>query len=81
MNTKEKLLELFEQNTGEYLSGEEIASKLDISRTAVWKAVNALRTDGCNIDAIPNRGYRLVSDADVLSENGSFHNSLRSNQS
>ncbi len=70
MNTKEKLLELFEQNTGEYLSGEEIASKLDISRTAVWKAVNALRTDGCNIDAVPNRGYCLVSDADVLSENG-----------
>ncbi|MBO7353577.1 MAG: biotin--[acetyl-CoA-carboxylase] ligase [Lachnospiraceae bacterium] len=70
MNTKEKLLELFEHNTGEYLSGEEIAAKLDISRTAVWKAVNALRTDGCNIDAVPNRGYRLVSDADVLSENG-----------
>ncbi|MBR5967587.1 MAG: biotin--[Lachnospiraceae bacterium] len=70
MNTKEKLLELFEHNTGEYLSGEEIAAKLDISRTAVWKAVNALRTDGCNIDAVPNRGYRLVSDADVLSGNG-----------
>ena len=70
MNTKEKLLELFERNTGEYLSGEEIAAKLDISRTAVWKAVNALRSDGCNIDAVPNRGYRLVSDADVLSENG-----------
>ncbi len=70
MNTKEKLLELFERSNGKYLSGEEIASELDISRTAVWKAVNALRADGCNIDAVPNRGYRLVSDADVLSENG-----------
>ena len=70
MNTKEKLLELFEQNTGDYLSGEEIAAELNISRTAGWKAVNALRADGCNIDAVSNRGYMLVSDADVLSESG-----------
>ncbi|MBO7353245.1 MAG: biotin--[acetyl-CoA-carboxylase] ligase [Lachnospiraceae bacterium] len=70
MNTKEKLLGLLESNTEKYLSGEDIAEALGISRTAVWKAVNALRSDGCDIEAISNKGYRLVSDADVLSENG-----------
>ena len=39
MTTKEKLLALFETNRGVYFSGEEIAQKLSISRTAVWKAV------------------------------------------
>ena len=47
MNTKEKLLGLLENNTEKYLSGEDIAETLSISRTAVWKAVNALRSDGC----------------------------------
>ncbi|MBQ3913339.1 MAG: biotin--[Lachnospiraceae bacterium] len=70
MNTKEKLLGLLENNTEKYLSGEDIAETLSISRTAVWKAVNALRSDGCSIEAVSNKGYRLVSDADVLSENG-----------
>ena len=34
-NTKEALLVLFEKNKGKYFSGEEIAEKLDVSRTAV----------------------------------------------
>ena len=59
MGTKEKLLELFEANKGIYFSGEELASKLAVSRTAVWKGVNSLRGEGYKIDAVPNRGYSL----------------------
>ena len=70
MNTKEKLLELFENNKGTFLSGEEIAGRLDISRTAVWKAVNALRSDGYSIDAVQNRGYALSPETDKLSLQG-----------
>ena len=44
--TKERLLELLEKNRGQYISGEEAAKQLDISRTAVWKAVNSLRKEG-----------------------------------
>lgn len=29
------------------------------SRAAVWKAINALREEGCRIDSVPNRGYCL----------------------
>ena len=49
MGTKERLLSLLEQHKGEYLSGEELAARLQVSRTAVWKAVNALRAAGYGI--------------------------------
>lgn len=70
MGTKEKLLSLFENNKGIYLSGEEIAGKLDVSRNAIWKAVNSLRNEGYNIDALPNKGYCLSTDTDILSVQG-----------
>lgn len=43
----------------EYVSGEEISRRLGVSRAAVWKAIDALRDDGCRIDSAPNRGYCL----------------------
>ena len=52
---------------GGYLSGQELADLAGVSRTAVWKAVNALTEDGCRIDAVRNRGYLLVSEPDILS--------------
>ena len=70
MGTKEKLLTLLENHRGEYFSGEEIASELSVSRTAVWKAVNALRAAGYEIDAAQNRGYCLDEHTDILSVQG-----------
>ena len=70
MKTKEKLLQLLDENKNNWVSGEITAQKLSISRAAIWKAVKSLRSDGYLIDAVRNRGYRLVSDADVLSELG-----------
>ncbi|HIQ99759.1 MAG TPA: biotin--[acetyl-CoA-carboxylase] ligase [Candidatus Scybalocola faecavium] len=70
MGTKSQLLKLFEENKGTYLSGEDIAERLSISRTAVWKAVNSLRKDGYDIDAVPNRGYCLSIQTDILSVQG-----------
>ena len=70
MTTKEKLLALLEENKGAFFSGEEIARTLQVSRAAVWKAVNALREDGYTIDAATNKGYRLSPDSDILSPQG-----------
>ena len=70
MTTKEKLLALLEENKGTFFSGEEIARTLQVSRAAVWKAVNALREDGYTIDAATNKGYRLSPDSDILSPQG-----------
>lgn len=67
MTVKEKLLELFEENRGSYLSGEGIAARLYVSRNAVWKAVCALRKEGYRIDAAPRRGYCLTESEHIFS--------------
>lgn len=70
MGTKEAILSLFEEQKGTYLSGEEIAERLSVSRTAVWKAVKSLRNEGYEIDAVPNKGYSLSVHTDILSAQG-----------
>lgn len=58
---KERVLALLTARTGEYISGEAMSAALGVSRAAVWKAIGALRDDGCQIEAAPRKGYRLVS--------------------
>ncbi|MGN0329859.1 MAG: biotin--[acetyl-CoA-carboxylase] ligase [Kineothrix sp.] len=70
METKEKLLDLFENNRGVYLSGQDIAERLSISRAAVWKAVKSLRSEGYSIEAVRNKGYSLAVETDILSAQG-----------
>lgn len=70
MGTKEQLLALFENNKGVYFSGEAIAEKLSVSRTAVWKSVESLRSQGYSIDAVRNKGYCLSEETDILSVQG-----------
>lgn len=70
MSTKQELLSLLETRRGTYVSGEEIAAQLQVSRTAVWKAVNALIAEGYEIDGVRNRGYCLAQRTDKLSAEG-----------
>ena len=70
MGTKEKLLALFEADKGKFFSGEELAARLAVSRTAVWKAVNSLRKEGYEIQAVRNKGYSLSVSTDILSIQG-----------
>lgn len=51
---------------GEYISGEEIARRLKLSRNSVWKAINLLRKDGYIIEGGTKKGYLLVSSPDIL---------------
>jgi len=62
----EPLLQLLLANTDTYISGEEISRQLQISRTAVWKQINKLRSQGYEFDAIPRVGYRLKQKPDRL---------------
>lgn len=66
MSAKEQLFRVLEESGGKELSGQELADSLGVSRTAVWKAVNALKNEGCEIDAVRSRGYRLVRSCDLL---------------
>lgn len=51
---------------GKFVSGEEMAETFGVSRTAVWKTVNALREDGFVIDAVRSQGYRISPDNNKL---------------
>ncbi len=55
------------KNAGEdFISGESIAGKLGISRTAVWKHVQKLRENGYEILSRERRGYKLKDAPDLL---------------
>ncbi len=66
MTTKTKLLNQLKDHTHQWVSGEELSRRLGISRTAVWKQVKNLKTDGHHILSAPKKGYRLVKMADVI---------------
>jgi BirA family transcriptional regulator, biotin operon repressor / biotin---[acetyl-CoA-carboxylase] ligase len=51
---------------GEFHSGEELAERLGVSRSAVWKAARALRNLGSTVHAVRNRGYRLAAAREPL---------------
>lgn len=65
MKMKKKILELLKGTEG-YVSGQDICKQLGVSRTAVWKNVKALKEEGYEIDSVNNRGYKLLSEPDVL---------------
>lgn len=49
-----------------YISGEEISKELGISRQAVNAAVKLLKEDGCDIESVTNKGYRLIKNCEKL---------------
>lgn len=59
MDKKEQVLQYLKENQG-FLSGEDICEKLQVSRTAVWKMIKLLREEGYEIEAVTNKGYRLI---------------------
>jgi BirA family transcriptional regulator, biotin operon repressor / biotin---[acetyl-CoA-carboxylase] ligase len=48
------------------LSGEELGSRLGLSRTAVWKRIERLRACGYQVEGSSRRGYRLQPGQDLL---------------
>ena len=64
---KTKILTILKQNGG-YVSGQELCNQLGVSRTAVWKAVKQLEEEGCRIEAVRNRGYRLMAIEDGITQ-------------
>lgn len=50
-----------------YCSGSRLAKQFGVSRTAIWKVIEQLKEEGCQIEAAPNRGYLLISEPDLFS--------------
>ncbi len=69
MSTKEQVLyTLLDEKKA--VSGEKLARRLGVTRTAIWKAITQLRRDGYTIAARTNRGYVLMGSTDVITEMG-----------
>lgn len=66
MTSREQIIRLFRSRPGEYISGQEISSLLQVSRAAVWKQVEQLRELGFEIEARRACGYRLLESPDLL---------------
>ena len=67
MSTKNDVLAAL-MSADEAISGERLARRLGVSRNSVWKAIGQLREEGYVVDAVTNRGYRLVRRPDRVSE-------------
>lgn len=68
MTTKEQVLQLLKKNGNLFISGQEMAEELFVTRASVWKAVKTLQNEGFNIEAVTNRGYRLLKDISAPEE-------------
>lgn len=76
-NIKENIISILESNKGLFISGEKIANDLNVSRTAIWKAIKSLKNDGYNINSVSNKGYALSKETDILSSKVIKNNMLK----
>ncbi len=64
---KSEILKMLREDAG-YVSGQQLCEKFGVSRTAIWKAINQLKEEGYQVEAVRNRGYHIVSSPDVVTE-------------
>ena len=70
MSVRDVVLHRLANGDGSYVSGEDIACELGVSRAAVWKAVQRLQEEGYAIVGTRKRGYALEGGFDLLTECG-----------
>lgn len=64
---KAEILKMLRESE-EYVSGQKLCERFQVSRTAVWKVIKQLEKEGYQIEAVRNRGYRILEYPDVLSK-------------
>ncbi|MCQ2590577.1 MAG: biotin--[acetyl-CoA-carboxylase] ligase [Treponema sp.] len=68
MKTKEKVLQILQENINQAVSGEKLAAACNVSRAAIWKAVTTLRDTGYEINGTTNGGYIFTGNEDIFSK-------------
>ncbi|MCR4649444.1 MAG: biotin--[acetyl-CoA-carboxylase] ligase [Lachnospiraceae bacterium] len=66
ISTKDKVLKLLKENANSYISGQDIADRLYITRAGIWKIIKKLKEEGYDIESVTNRGYRLSTSFDTV---------------
>ncbi|WP_042478018.1 biotin--[acetyl-CoA-carboxylase] ligase [Bacillus ndiopicus] len=65
---KDKILQRFLAADGEPISGQQLADELLVSRTAIWKHMQALQQDGYTFEVVKKKGYKLLAKSNKLDE-------------
>lgn len=76
MSMKAKILELLREKET-YVSGQELCEQFGVSRTAVWKAIGQLKKEGYVIEAVQNKGYHLVNQAEEVYNQADIQSRLK----
>jgi len=63
---RKKILKELVTNQDEFISGNELARRLGISRVAVWKHIEALKEEGYDIIGVSGKGYYLDKTMGVI---------------
>ncbi|TGC11412.1 biotin--[acetyl-CoA-carboxylase] ligase [Methanolobus halotolerans] len=63
---KTEILRILKSSGSKPVSGQEIGSKLGITRAMVWKYIKEIKKDGYEIQSSPKIGYTLKSSPDML---------------
>lgn len=69
MTIKAKIILILKDNPDLFISGTKLAKDFNVSRTAIWKAINSLKKEGYNISSDAKKGYMLSNTRDILSKN------------
>lgn len=56
------------RDANNYISGQELCTHFDVSRNAVWKMINQLKSEGYEIESVTNKGYKLRATPDVMTK-------------
>jgi len=64
-STRDQILRMLE-DSGDWISGSAIADELGITRSAVWKHIKELKSEGYGIDSSRQEGYRLRESTSLL---------------
>lgn len=67
-STRNKLIQLLEENESDYVSGQLLSEKLGCSRNAIWKQMKNLEKAGYKIEGKSKLGYRILGYPTKLSE-------------
>lgn len=65
-STKDDIIKALLLANGEAVSGQQLADQLGMSRTAIWKHMQALQEEGYKFETVKKKGYVLKSMPNLL---------------
>lgn len=75
--TKQFVLLKLLQQKGNWVSGDELAEELKLSRESIWKAINTLKRKGNQIESRKNLGYKYVGNNSLDEDTINFYSGMK----